>query len=303
MAEVSPILNVPLEILQYIFDYLPDTDLPNLRLVSRDMSTAVFDMFAENYLETLYCFFPNPKRLLRLKALSSTPHLVRKIRAVKFCLVALESTDLCDIPTVPNKPDGAMSWECHLKKAQEGDFERYLAQEQNLHFEPSDQSLLSSIFLDLAKTECVKVSLFLHGLHEPDTKLFTNNAAVVSGILNTPGLPSLHNLFVECVDWRLEDAVKVLQHSQQTLRAVVLDSCGLIGEATPWTEVFEGLLACPNLEYLVCAQLFDTSVLFLTAQLVGASGECVLEREAEGHHDVQRALEENIVYGLPYDSE
>ena len=79
-ADKAYVLALPMELLQQVSRFVNGTELITLRLTCKELSSAAFDAFAEEYLDELACFFPDPARLARLWNICSSPHLASKVR-------------------------------------------------------------------------------------------------------------------------------------------------------------------------------------------------------------------------------
>lgn len=81
---------MPPEMLAHIGSFVTDETLVTLRLVNKAIESAVFDRFCQVYYSELSCCILDPSRLQRLKRITSTPHLLAKIRSIQLTLDALE---------------------------------------------------------------------------------------------------------------------------------------------------------------------------------------------------------------------
>ena len=151
-----------MEILQLIAR-LVDTTL--LRLVSKAVSFAVFDVFSQEYLGELRCYVMDPARLKRLKCITSADHLVRGIEKVTLCLDPFELKRYDEIALAPNNftmSGGPVSRKLGLFMAQEIARQWYIYNEHNLHCHKKlDQALLVSILWDLKEAQCPNITLDL----------------------------------------------------------------------------------------------------------------------------------------------
>lgn len=85
-AKSCHILQLPLELLQHISDFLEECDLVALRLSCRALERATFDAFTTHYFRQIKCFFLDLARTARFLGVCSTRQLARKIRKVYLSL-------------------------------------------------------------------------------------------------------------------------------------------------------------------------------------------------------------------------
>ncbi|KAK5706301.1 hypothetical protein LTR97_001288 [Elasticomyces elasticus] len=93
MASTSPILALPLELLQQITSefhgFYSSADLLALRLVCKQISAAVFDQFAAEYLHRRECFILDKDRVYNLIDQFNTPTIARRISKVRVSIEGL----------------------------------------------------------------------------------------------------------------------------------------------------------------------------------------------------------------------
>ena len=111
MEAPQHLLRLPVEVLQSIAQFVDRTDLPTLRLVSRDLGFTIFDDFAMTYLRDLRCYVMDPARLKRLKSITSREHLVRKVQKVTLCRDSLELKKSSAIRLAPGKVSGIETYD------------------------------------------------------------------------------------------------------------------------------------------------------------------------------------------------
>lgn len=97
MAAGSPLLALPMEMLQHISSFASSTDLIALCLSCRTLEVASFNAFADHYMRELSCYFMQPRRLLRLYNIAASPRLLKTVEQVTFTADAWEGKDVEDI--------------------------------------------------------------------------------------------------------------------------------------------------------------------------------------------------------------
>ncbi|KAK3697807.1 hypothetical protein LTR37_017272 [Vermiconidia calcicola] len=151
-ADKAYILALPMELLQQVSRFLNRTDLITLRLACKELSSAAFDAFAEEYLDELTCFFPNPARLSRLWNICSSSHLVSKVRQVTLTLDPWEGQPYGKIHiaaiSLREEPKS-------FSRAQYGIFQAHRNEHVKLyHAQQPDLALLASLLRNLDPALC-----------------------------------------------------------------------------------------------------------------------------------------------------
>ena len=99
-------VDLPMELLTMIARVTDvHTDILSLRLTCQTLAAAAADAFAEEYIEDLSCFMLDTARLSRVKNITSTPHLVNKIRNLEFTCRVFEQRLIHKMPIVPRKDE------------------------------------------------------------------------------------------------------------------------------------------------------------------------------------------------------
>lgn len=160
MESTPDILSLPLEILQSIARFVDKTDLPTLRLVSKEVGSATFDIFARRYLSNLLCYVMDPARLQRMKAITSREHLVRKIKKATFCMDPWELRTFKAIKLAPGEVSGVETYK--RRDAQRYAHASYVYDQCTFHNQHiPDAALIVSILWDLKVARCPDVALYL----------------------------------------------------------------------------------------------------------------------------------------------
>jgi hypothetical protein len=134
-AMAASLLNLPVEILDQITDYLNDEVLVTLRLTCKALYAAIFDRFCDVYIAHLGCWMISKDRWERLYNLlsASSKLLSEKVRTITLTMEELELRTADDFVSVCGFPSGKEDWSAdHLREIW---MERYYNAEYNIAME------------------------------------------------------------------------------------------------------------------------------------------------------------------------
>ncbi|KAK4502241.1 hypothetical protein PRZ48_005666 [Zasmidium cellare] len=182
------ILRLPMELLLHIASFVDiETGILHLRLTCQALAAAALDRFAEAYISDLRCFIFDPSRLLRIKAITSTPYLASKISTLTFTICAYErSTWGMPVPTRERQglQDAQETFAAYYNK------EQFRKHRRSLRSSPSRHSrgwcLIRSIMQDLRHRPNCNIAIDTFGESDPGVMYLQMKAysqAFVEGFL------------------------------------------------------------------------------------------------------------------------
>ncbi|KAK4623534.1 hypothetical protein CLAFUW4_06278 [Fulvia fulva] len=100
------ILDLPMELLELVVEAADvHLDVLNIRLTCKAFQAAASRAFNREYIESLTCFILNPSRLLRIKNMTSTPHLAEHIRSLRLTFASFEGRRAGEVSIAPYKDE------------------------------------------------------------------------------------------------------------------------------------------------------------------------------------------------------
>ncbi|TKA67271.1 hypothetical protein B0A55_09423, partial [Friedmanniomyces simplex] len=164
------LLGMPPETIQHVFSFVTRTDLPTLHLVSQEVGSKVFDLFASHYLHEIYCYFIDPARPQALQKIFSCPRLSGLVRKVVLTMDPYEGWYSEEVSVAP--PEGVTMQSDQLEA-----WSAYTAeQHRTFHTRPPSVQLLGEVLA------CIKGIGAAVGLDFDDTGQFCEHQAYIAGV-------------------------------------------------------------------------------------------------------------------------
>ena len=128
-ANTCHMLALPPEMLQHISSFVTAEALMMFRLTRKGLEAASFDGFAQEYLSTLRCYFPDTARIKRANKIVSRPAFARKVRELCLSTNPFEGHGTEDIHDV-QRP----AWQCScLSNHQQHAYKYHRDTQMHLH--------------------------------------------------------------------------------------------------------------------------------------------------------------------------